>query len=110
MSPYRPNGRQRRLNVGFVDAGAIREDDQPLDEVAQLAHVAWPIVLEKQRHGRRRDFERSLTVLGTGLGGKVLDQGGEVLLVLAQRGELEGDDVQPIVEVGAETPVFDLLS
>src|SRR5919204_4421219 len=39
----------------------------------------------------------------------MLDEHGNVVGALPERRKMKGDDVQPIVQIGAETPRFDLL-
>ena len=78
-----------------------------LDQVLQLADVPWPRVAEQgvDRVGPDR-------LLGDGHGARlgldeVADERDQVLAPLAQRRQVHGDHVQPVVEVGAEGAVLD---
>ena len=98
---------QRRRQVLGRDHVAGRHDDQPLDHVPELAHVARPVV--GQEIAERLAGERlgALAVLGAELRDELAHVRGNVVLAGSQRRDLDRDDVQPIVEVLAELPLAD---
>ncbi len=95
-----PQTLQGRQVTRFDDAGTAGEDEGPLHHVAQLTHIAGPVVGQQgpQRLGREH---RHRPVAGTPPG-EMGDQRGNVLAPLAQgrHGDLEGADA--VVEIRAE--------
>ena len=85
-----------------ADAVAGREDQRPLDDIAELADIARPVVRLERRHRLVRQRRRRDPPLGREAGEEMVDQLGNVLAPLAQRREAHRHDVQPIVEVLAE--------
>src|SRR5438046_178305 len=101
---------QRRRQVGGADHGALGEQDRPLEHVLQLADVARPRV---SGEGGQRVVLDPLDVLlqaSVVLLPEMLHQQRNVVPPLAQRRQVDGDDVQPIVEVLAEPSRRDLPS
>src|SRR6266851_2245667 len=92
-----------------LDARVRANNDQALDEVAQLANVSRPRMPQQDLHGRIAELARSLTVRGTELVQKMPRQDGDVLFAVAQRRYEEGNYVQPIEKVLAEGAARDLL-
>ncbi len=88
----------RRIRV------ARGEDQEPLDVVAQLAHIARPVV--RLQHGKR--------IVGDATAGEArglrdvleeeLDQFRHVLAPLGERGHADRHHAEPVVEVLAEAP------
>src|SRR4051812_32234646 len=79
------------------------------DDVAQLPDVSRPAV--RPERGERRRGQRE-PVASHGLFGLFQEGQGKELDVfdtLAQRRDRNGKDIQPVVEVAAETPLADLL-
>ena len=73
-----------------------------LDDVFQFAHVARPVKLHQLVAALRRNaIELLLRFLGQPRQKKV-HQVGNVFLVLAQRRNIDGHDVQPVVKVLAK--------
>lgn len=91
---------QAHLHVAFIDGVVGGEDHQPFDDVAELAHVAREAVGAELFHaglgdvhagavvGLRRDLE------------KVFGERGDVFAPAAERRQIQGQDVEAIVEVG----------
>src|SRR5437764_5177126 len=101
---------QRRRQVGGADHGALGEQDRPLEHVLELADVARPRV---SGEGGQRVVLDPLDVLlqaSVVLLPEMLHQQRNVVPPLAQRRQVDGDDVQPIVEVLAEPSRRDLPS
>ena len=94
----------RKLRSAAEIASPGHHDHQPLDHVAQLAHVARPRVALQHRRARpaRSVFEPP-AVLARELRHEVLGEQRDVLLPLAQRRHEDRDHVQPEVEILAET-------
>src|ERR1700752_2600680 len=89
----RPERRRQGLGRDHV---ARRHDDQALHHVAQLAHVAGPVV--GQEVAERLVGERlgAFAVLGAELCDEVAHVGRDVVLARAQRRDLDRDHVEPI--------------
>ena len=81
-----------------------------LDHVLELAHVARPVVVHQQVERFRRELEFGTRVLLAVLLEEVLHQQRDVVLALAQRRQLDRDDVQPVEQVLAEASVFHLAA
>jgi hypothetical protein len=81
----------------------------PLDHVLELADVARPVVPLEQRHRLVRDAGHGLPHLLAVLREEVLGDERDVFAPLAQRGQLNRDDVDPVVEVLAKPPFRDEL-
>ena len=92
-----------------ADPVARRQDDRPLDDVAQLADIARPVVRLERRHRLLRQRRRRDPPLGGEAGEEMVDQLGNVLAPLAQRRNPHRHDVQPVIEVLAEAPGGDFL-
>ena len=85
------------------------EDHDALDQVAQLADVAGPVVLLEGGEGVFVHFYAGTAVLLAELEEELLDQQGDVFLAVAQRRDEEGDDVEAVEEVFAEVAAGDLF-
>ena len=88
---------------------AARHDDRPLDGVLQLAHVAGPVVGDQRLHRLLGDPGRRRGRRVAELRQEVLHQQRDVVLALSQRRHMDGDHVQAVVQVLAETPGVDLF-
>src|SRR5262249_50600852 len=85
---------------------ARRKDGKSAAQVDELADVAWPAVrtqfrlcLRGQRFGVDTELmRRDLHV--------VIEKRGDVLRACAQRGQLDANDVEPMIEVLAEQPAL----
>ena len=101
--------RWTRLKIGKrnLKLGARGENNRALDHVLQLADVSRPRVTNERIHGLGRD---GIDLLGH-IEGKVLrkvpDEERNVLGALAQRRNMDGKNVQPIEQIGAELLLFD---
>ena len=91
----------RQSEVLAVEQPAGGQHRRALDRVPELAHVAGPAVVRQRGQRRRGDAHRMTQPLG-GLPGEVGEQRRDVLRPLAERRNVEPDDVEPVVEVGAE--------
>ncbi len=88
---------------------AGRHDDEPLDHVAELAHVARPVVRHEGAHGLAGERLGALPVLRRERLQEVLDQERDVLSPAPERRHLHRDDVQPVEEVLAEAALGDQI-
>src|SRR5205823_4966753 len=85
------------------------EDDGALNRVLKLAHVAGPIV-SRETLARLRSEARHLAFeLRAVLRCEVVGEQRYVVPSLAQRGHLEGDDVESVVQVLTKAALFDRL-
>src|SRR5207245_3003770 len=107
----RRRGRARRVEreVLVGDEATFTQDGGPLEHVAQLAHVARPVVRDQRglrlfgQAGGGTD-ERACEVLQEGVG-----EQGDVALPFAQRWDPDLEHVQPVIEVLAELSTLDRL-
>ena len=90
------------------DARARRQNEQTLDRVAQLAHVARPLELRQSLDGLRRDRARRHALAIRQHVDEVRDERRNVLAPLAQRRHVDRHDVQPIEQILAKAPFGDL--
>lgn len=95
--------------MGGLDLLAADGDDEALDEVLELADVAGPGVLLEGGEGGVVDALDG-EVVGDAVGAEeVLAEERDVAGALAERGEVDGDDVDAVVEVFAEAAGVDHL-
>jgi hypothetical protein len=94
--------------LGRADDLPVLEDDDPLDDVLQLAHVAGPGVGLHQLHGLAREPAHLAAKLAVEPTDEVFDQQWDVIAALPQRGHLHLDDIEPEVEVFTERARLDL--
>ena len=95
--------------VLFGDVVLVADRDEPLDQVLELADVARPPVLLQHRHRRVGDALDRLPEPRVVAAQEELGELRDVLGALAQRRQLDRDDVDPVVEVLAEPPFLDRL-
>ena len=104
--------RERRQRVGLLaeraadllggDHAHRRQRDVLPHDVVELANVAGPVARDEQLDGLRRVDLALLAALGGNLPQEMLDEQRDVLAPLAQRGQVDVHDVEPVVEVFAE--------
>ncbi len=96
----RRHGRQGR--IGAVVQRQLQPQGETLGGVLQFAHVARPAVGDQGGALLGIGFaQRGAVALGGGQG-EVAEQGQDVFAALAQGGDAQGGDIEPVVEVGAE--------
>ena len=101
-----PGGKLSRADLQCAELD-LAERQITVQRIVQLADVARPVVLHERLH--------DLAVEGgeipdAGIGvEEVLDEQGDVLLALAQGGQVDRDDVDAVVEVAAHGPFIDAL-
>src|SRR5215471_11713940 len=86
----------------YVDALRRREDHRAFHDVFEFTHVAWPVVIHEQFHGRGREMPERLRVLLTEAVEEMRKQERDVLAAFAERGQAQVNDVQAVKEVLAE--------
>ena len=101
--------RRQQVDVDARHAIARREDDGALDDVAQLADVAGPVMRLQRRHRFLRDAQRRDPPLGREAGEEMADQLGNVLAPLAQRRQAHRHDIEAVEEILAEATGGDLV-
>ncbi|MCY1298107.1 hypothetical protein D9M70_475780 [compost metagenome] len=89
---------------GLVGLG---ENDAALDDVLQLADVAWPVVVHAGGQGTVGESQGLLAVLLVKTLDEVLGEQRDIVAPLAQGGNRHRKDVQPVVQVGAELAGLD---
>src|SRR5208282_4658019 len=80
-----------------------RKHNGALDNVLELTHIAGPIVVHQELHRGVRKASRRLVVLAAELVEKTLDELGDIFLPLAERRQLQRNDVEAVIQVLAET-------
>ena len=95
--------------LGFDALGLGVEDEDALDDVAELADVAGPVVGLELVDGGVGDFDAGAAVLLAELGEEFAREERDVLFAVAQGRDVEGDDVEAVEEVFAEVAAGDLL-
>ena len=91
------------------DALGRAEDDGALDGVLQLADVARPVVRDEARARLRREPRHAALELRGVFRDEVAGEQRDVFAPLAQGGQLEGDDVEAVVQVLTKGPGLDGL-
>src|SRR4029077_16624397 len=94
-------------NIFSVDLSVLVEDDHALNAVAQFANVSGPVVIVQELHGSWSDLGRLPALRLRELVEKGVDQEGQVLQPLAERRKLDGNPLEPVVEVIAEGALAD---
>ena len=90
-----------------LDELAARQNRGALDDVAQLAHVARPVVELEHPHRLGRDRLDVASVARVELVEERLDDERQIVLAIAQRRQLDREDVEPVVEIVAQLAVAD---
>src|SRR6059058_3372760 len=92
----------RGEEVGRDALARLRAQDEPVDLVLQLAHVAGPRVALEEPERARVEAAELLRLLGADPLEQVQREEPDVCAALAQRREPDREDAQPVVEVRAE--------
>src|ERR1700712_3103054 len=77
-----------------------------LRDVAQFAHVTWPVVVHQRRPGLRIQLRRLAVKTQRRQLQEVLEQLQDVFATFAQRRQLQGHHVQAVVQVAAKLDGF----
>ena len=88
---------------------AARKDQQALDVVAKLAHVARPIVRLQHGDGILADPPRSEARCLRHLSDEKLNELRNVFAPFSEARNAQRNDVQPMIEIFAETAFADVL-
>src|SRR5258705_2518724 len=94
----------RRKRVGLEDVAAS-ENEGPLDHVLELADIAGPTIALEDREGFRTDRFHRLAELGGDFPDEVRGQERDIVAALAERRQVDRDDVESIEEVLAKNTV-----
>ncbi len=99
----RDRGR-RGQNAWFDLEDAVRlEDDSPLEDVLQLADVTRPAILQELLHGALADALDALADPTHEVIDEKVREERDVLGTIAERREMNGEDVQSVVKILAES-------
>src|SRR6202040_3408117 len=93
-SSHGARGRRIEVNVGEVERGTGGQRDTALDYIFQLAHIAWPMKIEQELHGGRRNAANGLAGFASELFEEKVGESRNVLFMVAERGNIDGDYVQ----------------
>src|SRR5215467_4166325 len=94
----------RREGVGLEHVPAA-EHQRSLDHVLELTNIAGPTVVLEDRERLRADALHGFPELGRDFPDEMRGQERDVFPALAERWQLDGNDVEPIEEVLAQDPV-----
>ena len=98
---------QARRQVGELHRVAVAQGDRPLHGVLELAHIAWPAVVQQDARDLGRERGRGpAEALGL-VGEQTLGEQEHVLAPLAERRQIEAEHVEAIEEVRAEPALLD---
>src|SRR6267378_7138554 len=92
-----------------LDARLRTNNNQALHQIAKLANISRPRMPQQNFHRRVSQLARLLSISGAELIQEVFGQNGYVLFAVAQRRHEEGNYVQPIEKVLAESATRNLL-
>jgi hypothetical protein len=85
------------------------EDDGSLNVVLEFSDIPWPVVLTQEVHCIGAHLAHLTSVLLGKPGQKIEHQGLDVITSFTQRGEVDRDDVEPVIQILAEPTCFYLL-
>ena len=85
------------------------EDHRPFNGVFQLPDIAGPGIAGEQVYGRGADALDPLAVPVGVFFGKVIRQQDDVAFPFPQGGDVDGEHVEPVVEIVPETARLDRL-
>src|SRR5215472_11738774 len=100
-------GAGTRNSLGALGFGV--EDEDALDDVAELADIAGPVVGLELVDGGVGDFDAGAAVFLPELGEELAREEGDVFFAVAQGRDEEGDHVEAVEEVFAEVAADDLF-
>src|SRR5215813_4308599 len=86
-----------------AQCAVARKNHGPLDHVFQLAHVTRPVVRRQQIHRATVDPADRPTEPLAVFGGEVRGQQRNIFDAFPQRRQMDGEDIQPVVEIAAES-------
>src|SRR5262245_8144751 len=92
-----------------LDADLWADNDQAFDKVAEFADVAWPGIAKQDFESTVTEFAGAFAVSGAEFVQEMTGEDGDVFLAIAQRRNEEGNDVEAIEKILAETAVGDFL-
>src|ERR1043166_5998082 len=108
VDPRRRRRPQREIVA--TNHSVLAHDRRSLDDVPQLADVARPVVVQQRRHGLRVQVQRMHVQLLAKLPQKGGRQLRDVFWTLSQRWNANVEDVDPVIEIGAELAACNGLS
>src|SRR6266566_2090583 len=94
---------------GPRDDVALRQCDGSLQCVLELPHVAGPVIRHDDLFRFRRQRLDRLAALARDVAEKLLHEDGNVVTPVPQRREMDVDDVEPVIEISAESTAPDVL-
>ena len=100
---------ERSGNMDRFDLVSLNKYCQALNRMLQLAHVSWPVIVHHQFHGfwlhaRYRSVD-GVAVLAK----EVLEELRNIFPAFAQRGQSNGEHIQPVVQILPKLPARDEL-
>jgi len=99
--------RKAQSEVFLADFRFLRYDHGALDRVLEFTDVAGPLVAIEQGHSGGRNPDDAFVHRSRKLADEVFDEHGNVAFAFTQRGQRNLKNVQAVIEVGAETALFD---
>lgn len=92
--------------MGDADLAFMAEDKGVLDDVLQLADISRIVVAEEQGHGLGAGLGHSPAAQVVHPGDKTFNQKGNILHALAERRQMQADDIDAVKQVAAELALF----
>src|SRR5437899_3121645 len=93
-----------QLYFGFSHDPFACQHERPLNRVFEFAHITWPVVFVEHREGLGSNGSFPCSPIQ-----EMLHECRNILASLAERRQLNGDDVQAVVEVLPELSFLDGL-
>src|SRR5205814_9167196 len=92
-----------------LDADLRTDDDQSLNEIAQLANVARPGITQEDFQSAIAKLARFFAVGGAELVQEMASEHGDIRGAIAERGDKKRNDIQAIEKILTKTAVQDFL-
>src|SRR5438270_13870386 len=109
MRAFGHTSKKLRRKMMRFDAHLGTHDDKPLHEVPKFANIARPRIAKQDFPSSLAEFAGFFAIGRAELPQKVVRQRGNIFSAIAQRGNVEGNDIQAIKKVLPECPAGDFL-
>ena len=83
--------------MSLLDRLALRKDNRMTDSIFQLAYIAGPFVIHQNLHGTGGKKLYVFVLFHTVFFKKMVAEKGNVFFTFAQRRQMEGNDIQPVI-------------
>src|ERR1700730_6321834 len=90
-----------------IDALLRGKDDSTFDNIVELAHIAGPIVIHQKFQRGRGEVTQRLVVFLAVAGEEMREERGNIFAAIAQRRQLQVNDIQAVIKIFAEAAFAD---